>query len=108
MAKGRIRKCDKGSAYAEALQREADMGAARCDEAAAMARFLESAIQTLLGPGVSPRLMWDGAQHLGLTLLDLFKLIRADPEMAMDLMWVETDRAVPPEVAEQVRAAVGR
>lgn len=106
MAKVKVRKCDEGSAYAAALQRESDQGSGGCDDAAAMAGLLESLAQTLIGPGVSPRLIWDGAQHLGLTNLELFRLINSDSRMAADLMWIETDRPVPPKVAAQVRAAV--
>jgi hypothetical protein len=108
MAKVQVRKCDEGSAYAAALQRESDQGSGGCDDAAAMAGLLESTAQILLGPGVSPRLIWDGAQHFGLTNLELFRLIERDGPMAMDLMWVETDRPVPPEVVARVRAAAAR
>lgn len=107
MARVKIRKCDEGTAYAAALQREADQGPARCDDAAAMAGFLESSAQILLG-GVSSRLLWEGAQHLGLTNLEMARLIHRDPAMAMDLMWIETDKPVPAEVAEQVRSAAAR
>ena len=102
MAKVNIRKCDEGSAFAAALQREADQGAGCCDDAAAMAGFLDSCAQILLGPGVSARLLWDGAQHVGLSNLEMAALINDAPVVAADLMWVETDRPLPPGLADEV------
>jgi hypothetical protein len=102
MARVKIRNCDEGSAFAAALQREADKGPARCDDPAAMAGFLESCAQTLLGPGVSPRLLWDGAQHVGLTNLEMCALINDAPQIASELMWVETDKPLPDGLADEV------
>jgi len=104
MPKVKIRECDKGTKFAAALQREADQGAGRCDDAAAMAGFLESCAQTLLGPGVSARLLWDGAQHVGLTNLEMCRLINDAPNVATELMWIETDRPLPRGIARKVRA----
>lgn len=92
--------------FAAALQREADEGPARCDDAAAMAGALESLAHTMLGPGVSARLLWEGAQHLDLTNLQMHALMAKNPRFASELMWIETDRPVPAKVARQVRAAV--
>lgn len=103
MAKAKIRKCDQGTKFAAALQREADQGSGRCDDAAAMAGFLDGCAQTLLGPGVSPRLLWQGAQHVGLTNLEMAHLIQLRPAVATDLMWVDTDIPVPAELVAQVR-----
>jgi hypothetical protein len=102
MARVQVRKCDEGSAFAAALQREADKGSGRCDDPAAMAGFLEGCAQTLLGPGVSARLLWDGAQHVGLTNLEIAALINDAPQIAMELMWVETDQPLPDGLADQV------
>lgn len=102
MPKAKIRKSDQGTAYAAALQREADQGSGRCDDAAAMADFLDSLAQTLMG-AVSPRLLWQGAQHVGLTNLEMAHLIQLRPDVAMDLMWVETDKPVPSDLVAQVR-----
>ena|ERR1700722_9527122 len=103
MAKAKIRKCDQGTEFAAALQREADQGSGRCDDAAAMAGFLEGTAKILLGPGVSAKLLWQGAQHVGLTNLEMAHLIQLRPAVAMDLMWVETDKPVSPELVAQVR-----
>ena len=103
MAKVKVRKCDQGTAFAAALQREADQGSGRCDDAAAMAGFLEGCAQTLLG-AVSARLLWEGAQAVGLTNLEMAHLIEVRPRVAEDLMWIETDKPVPASVVAQVRA----
>jgi hypothetical protein len=107
MAKAKIRKCDQGTKFAAALQREADLGSGRCDDAAAMAGFLDGCAQTLLG-AVSPRLLWEGAQHVGLTSMEMASLIHGNPAMAMDLMWIETDKPVPAKVAAQVNAELDK
>jgi hypothetical protein len=106
MAKAKVRKCDQGTEFAAALQREASMGSGRCDDAAAMAGFLDSCAQILLG-AVSARLLWEGAQHVGLTNLEMAYLIHNSPAVATDLMWVETDKPASPELVAQVRAAIG-
>lgn len=105
MPKAEIRECDKGTRFAAALQRQATQGASHCDDAAAMAGLLESAAQIMLG-GVSPRLLWEGAQHLGLTALEMNALMVKNPQLASELMWVETDKPAPASVARQVKAAV--
>jgi hypothetical protein len=106
MAKVNIRKCDQHTAFAAALQRE--HGHIRtCDDAAAMAGFLDGCAQTLLG-AVSPRLLWEGAQHLKLTNIEMASLIHGNPAMAMDLMWIETDKPVPAKVAAQVNAELDK
>jgi hypothetical protein len=106
MAKAKIRKCDQGTAFAAALQREAEQGAARCDDAAAMAGFLDGCAQLLLG-AVSPRMMWEGAQHTGLTNLEMAYLIHNSPAVAIDLMWIDTDKPASPALVAQVREAIG-
>jgi hypothetical protein len=106
MAKAKIRKCDQGTEFAAALQREADVGAGRCDDAAAMAGFLDGCAQILLG-AVSPRLLWEGAQHVGLTNLEMAYLVNNSPAVAIDLMWIETDRPASSKLVAQVRAAIG-
>jgi hypothetical protein len=107
MARVKIRKCDEGSAFAAALRRE--HGNIRdCDDAATMAGFLEGSAQILLGPGVSPRLIWQGAQHVGLSSLEMAYLIQLSPAIAADLMWIETDRPASPKLVAQVRAGLVR
>ena len=96
----RLPKRYEGTAYGAALQREHG-NIRNCDDAAAMAGFLEGNAQILLG-AVSPKLMWEGAQHCGLTTKQLNALIIKFPAVAMDLMWVETDRPVPAKLAAQV------
>ena len=96
----------EGTAYGAALQREHG-NIRNCDDAAAMAGFLEGCAQTLLG-AVSPRLIWEGAQHCGLTNLQVASLIHAYPAVAMDLMWIETDRPLPAKLAAEVAGYVAR
>jgi hypothetical protein len=92
-------------AYEEALGRAKRDGASRCDDAAAMAGFLAADAEILLG-AVSPRLLWAGAQHAGLTSLELAALIHGRPDVAADLMWVDTSRPLPRKAAGQLREAV--
>jgi hypothetical protein len=101
MAQVKIRKNDQGTAYAAALQREHG-NTRNCDDAAAMAGFLEGCAQLLLG-AVSPRLLWQGAQHVGLTNLEMAHLIQLRPDVAVDLMWVETDKPASADLVAQVR-----
>ena len=75
------------SEYEKALVRAKAQGVGKTDDAAAMAAFCASTIQTLLG-AVSPKLIWDGAQASGLTLLDLGRLCSEEPTKAADLMLV--------------------
>jgi hypothetical protein len=62
-----------------------------CDDAAAMAAFLDSSAHTLIG-AVSPMLVWEGAQAKGMTSLELLSMIHDDAEHgtinAAELMWV--------------------
>jgi hypothetical protein len=98
-----MRPGDEGTAFAAALRRNEIEGAGKCDDPAAMAGFLDSCAQLLLG-AVSPRLIWEGAQHVGLTALEMGHLTEVDPETARDLMWVETDRPAAAELVAQVHA----
>jgi hypothetical protein len=75
--------------YEEALAAGIKTGAAHCAEPELMAMFVDSAAQTLIGPGVSPKLLWQGAQKKGLTTLELAELISEDALKASELMWVE-------------------
>jgi hypothetical protein len=104
MPKVKIRECDAGSAFAVALQRNSDLGAGRCDDAAVMAGFLDSCAQILLGPRVSARLLWDGAQRVGLTSREMCRLMDNAPDIAMELMWVETNKPLPAGLTEQIRS----
>lgn len=73
--------------YTDALKRAKDQGVGQCDDAAAMAAFCDSTLQTLVG-AVSPRLVWDGAQASGLTLTDLATMAATDAPSVHELMWV--------------------
>jgi len=75
------------SDYRVALNRGRRVGAGRCDDAAAMALFLESCVQQLLG-AVAPQLIWEGAQKEGLTFLELGKLCSSDPARVEKLQWL--------------------
>lgn len=106
MPKVKVRKVDQGTAFAAALQRYSDQGSRSADDAATMARLLEDAAQDIIGPAVSARLIWQGAQHLGLTSLEVNRLMTVDPQMASELMWIETDRPAPAGVTKKVRATL--
>lgn len=84
----KIRECDKGTAYAQALIDGEKVGAANCTDAQAMAMFCESVMQFLVG-AFSPRLVWEGAQKRGMTALELNKLC-ADKDLRAidDLQWI--------------------
>lgn len=73
-------------AYAQALASGRKTGASRCTDSEALAMLLEATAQILLG-AVSPKLMWQGAMHRGLTQLQVAAMIRDDPEAARNLMW---------------------
>lgn len=75
------------SGYQEALKRAAKVGVGQCDDAAAMAAFLDSTAQILLG-AVAPQLIWQGAQKQGLTFLELGKLCTSDPARVEELQWL--------------------
>lgn len=102
----RLPKRYQGTAYGAALQREHG-NIRNCDDAAAMAGFLEGSAQILLG-AVSPKLMWEGAQHCGLTNIQVASLVSKFPAVAADLMWVETDKPLPAKLAAQVAGYVAK
>jgi hypothetical protein len=83
-----IRKCDEGTAYAQALVDGEKAGAANCTDAQLMAGFCESIMPILVG-AFSPRLVWEGAQKRGMTTLELNKLC-ADKDLRAidDLQWI--------------------
>jgi hypothetical protein len=74
------------TAYEQALKR-ASGSIAHCDDPALMASFLAGSAQLLLG-AVSPRLIWEGAQRMGLTTAQVAELIHHDPGAARELMRV--------------------
>ena len=76
--------------YEEALEqgRKAGGVAHQTDEQF-MAGFLDSTAQILLG-AVLAKLIWQGAQVMGFTSLELAALIKEEPDAARELMWVET------------------
>jgi hypothetical protein len=69
----RIRKCDVGTKYAEALIALDEIGPANATDAQNMAGFCESVMQRMVG-AFSPRLVWEGAQKAGLTTSQLHKI----------------------------------
>lgn len=73
--------------YAVALRRGKRVGASRADDAAAMAMFVESCLQILVG-AASPQLVWEGAQKTGLTTLELADLCNTDAPAVHELMWL--------------------
>jgi len=73
MSTPKIRKCDEGTAYAAALVSGARTGMSRATDAEVMAAFCEHDLQLLAG-AVSPRLVWEGAQALGMTSQDLLRI----------------------------------
>lgn len=75
------------STYEQSLTDGQKAGASKATDAQAMAMFLESCAQLLLG-AVSARLIWQGAQTKGLTGLELATMISKDPGSARDLMWL--------------------
>lgn len=72
--------------YEQTLAAARKVGAGCADDAGAMALFCEANIQLLCG-AVSPRLVWEGAQRKGMTLLELGRLAGKDPMAVADLMW---------------------
>lgn len=76
-----------GNTYESALATGRKLGAGACNDSAAMALFCASPLQTLVG-AVSPKLVWEGAQASGLTLLELGRMCTANPAAVEDLMWL--------------------
>jgi hypothetical protein len=71
--------------YADTLAAARRVGAAHANDAQLMALFCDANIQMLCG-AVSPKLVWEGAQHKGLTTNELMSLTR-DPFAIADLQW---------------------
>jgi hypothetical protein len=83
----KIRKCDAGTDYAEALTALAKAGPANATDAQNMAGFCEDVMQLMVG-AFSPRLVWEGAQKAGLTTLELHEIChRKDLDRLDDLQW---------------------
>lgn len=72
--------------YEEALAEGQRLGAGVCDDAAAMALFCAGSLQHIVG-AVSPKLVWEGAQKAGLSLLELGRLCAQSPKTVHELMW---------------------
>jgi hypothetical protein len=84
----KIRECDKGTAYAQALIDGEKAGAANATDAQAMAMYCESVMQLVVG-AFSPRLVWEGAQKKGMTGLELARLCaNKDLRAIDDLQWI--------------------
>ena len=79
----KIRKCDKGTAYADALIAGCKVGAVNATNAQVMARFCEDVMQMMVG-AFSPRLVWEGAQEAGLTALQLHDICARKDLGALD------------------------
>lgn len=89
MSKPKIRKCDQGTKYAEALIHAHQAGFAHASEAEAMAGFCES-LPLLVG-AVSPRLIWEGAMAYRLEAQDLMKIA-----YDRDYAWLDVLQFEPP------------
>lgn len=76
----KIRRCDKGTAYAEALTAGRKVGPEKATDEQLMAMFCEDIMQVMVG-AFSPRLVWDGARKRGLTALQLHNIC-ADKDFA--------------------------
>jgi hypothetical protein len=72
--------------YEQALEEVRIKGTAHCGDQAYMAQFVAANIQTLIG-AVTPQLIWEGAQKLGLTTRQLVDLCATDKLAAAELMW---------------------
>jgi hypothetical protein len=83
MATVKIRKCDEGTAFAEALIAGWQVGPANATDAQAMAMFCETTMQILVG-AFSPRLVWEGARKAGMTALELHNLCADKNLRALD------------------------
>jgi hypothetical protein len=83
----KIRKCDAGTDYAEALTVLDEAGPTDATDAQSMAGFCEDVMQLMVG-AFSPRLVWEGAQKAGLTTLELHEIChRKDLAKLDDLQW---------------------
>lgn len=71
--------------YAEALVRYRHSGASSADDAALMAAFCRNDLQILVG-AVSPKLVWEGAQHAALSTRELARMT-PNPMVVSDLQW---------------------
>lgn len=83
----KIRACDAGTDYAEALIALDEVGPTDATDGQNMAGFCEDVMQLMVG-AFSPRLVWEGAQKAGLTTLQLHKIChRKDLAKLDDLQW---------------------
>lgn len=73
--------------YEAALERAEAQGISQCDDAAAVAAFCKTNLPLIVG-AVSPKLVWQGAQVKGLTLLELGRLAGSDPMEVEALQWL--------------------
>lgn len=73
--------------YEEALKEARRVGASRADDRALMAVFCQDTLQLIVG-AVSPKLVWEGAQHSGLTSQQLLRLASTDVMAVSNLQWV--------------------
>jgi hypothetical protein len=80
----KIRKCDAGTDYAEALTALDKVGPANATDGQNMAGFCESIMPLMVGGGFSSRLVWEGAQKAGLTTLQLHEICHRKDFDALD------------------------
>jgi hypothetical protein len=85
----KIRDCDAGTEFAEALTAGEETGPASATDPQNMAMFCEDIMPLMAGlGGFSPRLVWEGAQKAGLTTLQLHEIChRKDFAMLDDLQF---------------------
>ncbi|KMS74200.1 hypothetical protein ACM01_14865 [Streptomyces viridochromogenes] len=73
--------------YAEALAAATKAGVRHTDDAGLMALFCADSLPHLVG-AVSSQLVWEGAQHRGLSTADLVSLCAKDVMAVEELQWV--------------------
>jgi hypothetical protein len=79
----KIRECDAGTEFAEALTAGEETGPASATDPQSMAMFCEDIMPRMVG-AFSPRLVWEGAQKAGLTTLQLHEICHRKDFAALD------------------------
>lgn len=72
--------------YEKALEQSSKVGASKCQGPALIAMTCE--VLSRAHPGISPKLLYDGAIKAGKTSRDLLKLSEESPAALADLMFV--------------------
>ena len=73
--------------YADTLKAARKVGASKASDAQVMALLCDGTLQILCGAGLSPKMVFDGAQSKGMTSKELLKLMSTDVFAVSDLMW---------------------